>query len=194
QVFMEEEYGVLDKIEVQDGEIFDVGANIGLTSLYLARKYPEKKIYAIEPDQSNFGLLCLNVSKVANIIPVNCAVWGDKTHSLFIPDDNSEEYARRTHVKETHGSQKVRAMRIDELMEKYAVEKISILKMDAEGAEQNIFSNNPQQWLNRVSSIVIELHEAIVPGSTKAFRDAIEPCFAEIATTRELTLVSRKEA
>jgi hypothetical protein len=37
--------------------VVDCGANIGLTSLYLASRYPTATIYAIEPHPANYELL-----------------------------------------------------------------------------------------------------------------------------------------
>jgi hypothetical protein len=41
--------------------IVDVGANIGLSSIYFAIHYPNARILALEPEESNFRLLRKNV-------------------------------------------------------------------------------------------------------------------------------------
>lgn len=192
QVFVVEEYGVVDQLARTDGAIFDLGANIGLTSLYLGLKFPDKTILAVEPDLANFGLLCINVSGVDNVVPCNCAVWGDKAGRLFIPREGVSEWGRRTHTSKAAGAQEVKAVRVDELMAMNAVEAVSILKMDVEGAELNIFAKNPQAWIDRVQAIVVELHEDAAPGCTQVFKEAIADRFHEVASTRELTLVSRQ--
>lgn len=40
--------------------IIDAGANIGLTSVYLANRFPNARILALEVDQQNFELLAEN--------------------------------------------------------------------------------------------------------------------------------------
>src|SRR5215475_12556495 len=40
--------------------IVDAGANIGMASIYFARRYPGAKIFAIEPETSNFAILLKN--------------------------------------------------------------------------------------------------------------------------------------
>jgi len=42
--------------------IIDAGANIGLAAIYFANRYPNAKIIALEPEQSNFRILKENVS------------------------------------------------------------------------------------------------------------------------------------
>jgi hypothetical protein len=49
--------------------ILDAGANIGLTSVYFAKKYPHARIVAIEPEASNFDVLTRNVRPYPSIIP-----------------------------------------------------------------------------------------------------------------------------
>jgi len=39
------------------------GANIGLTSVYFANRYPDARIFAIEPESENFRLLRLNSAR-----------------------------------------------------------------------------------------------------------------------------------
>src|SRR5437016_4311562 len=55
--------------------VVDAGANIGLTSVFYANKYPQAKILAIEPAKSNFRLLEANTAPYPQIIPVQAALW-----------------------------------------------------------------------------------------------------------------------
>ena len=41
--------------------IVDLGANIGMSALYFACRYPKAKIYAIEPNNANFSMLKMNL-------------------------------------------------------------------------------------------------------------------------------------
>src|SRR5262249_35244366 len=56
--------------------IIDCGANIGLTSLYLAAHYPHARVYSVEPDAENFALLRLNTRAEPRITPIRAAVVG----------------------------------------------------------------------------------------------------------------------
>lgn len=49
------EYYVPD--EIKPDVIFDIGANIGITSIWLAKKYPAARIYSFEPVAENFEIL-----------------------------------------------------------------------------------------------------------------------------------------
>ncbi len=51
-----------------DAIVFDIGANIGLFSLYLKQKYPSVKVYAFEPSQEIYQLLQLNIADHTNDI------------------------------------------------------------------------------------------------------------------------------
>ncbi len=47
---------------VKDGDVFfDIGANVGVFSVYCASRYPNVKVYSFEPEHSNLGLLKDNV-------------------------------------------------------------------------------------------------------------------------------------
>jgi hypothetical protein len=54
-VIEKKEYGF--STESSPHIIIDAGANIGLSSIYFANRFPEAKIIAIEPEESNFRLL-----------------------------------------------------------------------------------------------------------------------------------------
>lgn len=55
--------------------VFDVGANIGLFSLYVKQKFPTSKLYAFEPIPAIYQLLCLNTAAFGNSMQTyNCAL------------------------------------------------------------------------------------------------------------------------
>jgi hypothetical protein len=67
----------------------------------------------------------------------------------------------------------IKAVTIDTLLKKSGFDKIDILKLDIEGAEREIFSKNFDSWLDKVDIIMIELHDRIKKGCTKAFYSAV---------------------
>jgi hypothetical protein len=57
QIFESKDYD----FELNDPKfIIDAGAHIGLSSIFFANKYPSSTIIAIEPEPSNFTMLCKN--------------------------------------------------------------------------------------------------------------------------------------
>jgi predicted O-methyltransferase YrrM len=45
--------------------ILDCGANIGLSSIWFARKYPRATVIAVEPESENFRMLTMNTAEYA---------------------------------------------------------------------------------------------------------------------------------
>jgi len=62
--------------------------------------------------------------------------------------------------------------------------RISILKLDIEGAELNLFKSNTE-WLELVDNLVIELHGT---ECSEVFFKAISGCGFKISTSGELTV------
>ena len=54
-------------------------------------------------------------------------------------------------------------------MNKFNIPIIDILKIDIEGAEYNLFANNPHDWLNKTRCLIIELHDLLSPGTSQIF-------------------------
>jgi hypothetical protein len=55
-----------------------------------------------------------------------------------------------------------------EIIKNFDLKNIDILKIDIEGAEKEVFSDT-SQWIEKVNSIIIELHEWIKPGCNRSF-------------------------
>lgn len=157
-------------VEKEPEVIIDAGANIGLASVFFANKYPNAKIIAIEPEESNFEMLKKNTASYSNIHLVKAALW----HSICELDlfggyddwgfrlgmDKKESRLKKQHLTKT--------VTVDKLIEDFGINKIDILKIDIEGSEKEVF-NNSSAWIGRVNSIIAELHENIIKGCNKAF-------------------------
>lgn len=67
----------------------------------------------------------------------------------------------------------VRAITVEDILERYALQRIDLLKIDIEGAELELFSAGDLTWLDRVDCIAIELHDHFRPGCGNAFFNAM---------------------
>src|SRR4051812_8164513 len=65
-------------IDLQDGEtVFDIGANIGLFTMFVKENFPAAKVYAFEPGPEIARVLQANVAKYGDSVRVyECGVAG----------------------------------------------------------------------------------------------------------------------
>lgn len=144
--------------------ILDCGANIGLAAIWFARIFPRARIYAIEPDRSNFDMLCANVRNYANVVPLHAAIWDRHADNLAIV--NPADPASCYQVAETSGADPrgVPAYTVPEVMRMAGSRRILLAKIDIEGGERALFRSNTD-WLTDVDAIAIELHDWLLPGT-----------------------------
>jgi len=143
--------------------VLDLGANIGMASLYFGRDWPQAWIAAVEPDQENFDILRRNVSGY-DIQPFHAAVASaDGKVSIITP--GADSWAKQTTI-DSGGS--VRAMSISSLLA-HAPKGATpfICKIDIEGFEAELFSKN-LEWIASFPVIVIELHDWMMPGTANS--------------------------
>jgi FkbM family methyltransferase len=173
--------------------IVDCGANVGYSSLYFAARYPSARIIAIEPDASNFEVLEQNVQDVPTIAPVRAAIW-NVSKKLALADGGVGHWGMRVAFggddQVPEDSDLVEGVTIPKLMSRYSFPRIDLLKVDIEGAELELFSEQPQ-WLERVKVIAIELHDRFRPGCAETFEAATRD-FSRRWTRGENTFVSRQ--
>jgi FkbM family methyltransferase len=192
QVLVEAGYGCVFAKTPQ--VIVDAGANIGLTSVFYANRYPNTKIIAIEPVASNYAMLKINTAPYPGIVPVQGALWKEQTE-LDIVDPGAGEWGFQTVPTHTDqrespgGTGKVRAFTMDQLIAEHAIDGIDLLKVDIEGSEKEVFEG-AKSWIGRVGAIAVELHDQIKPGCKAAFDAAIEG-FVPLGTQGETVFVAR---
>lgn len=148
--------------------VVDVGANIGAFSLLASRIFPHAKILAIEPYVNNLELLKANCGDNPNITIIESAVLGDgctaevtlgakhiNCGESFIIEAN-EKIGRKVISDELL---KVPCKQINAVLDKYGVDEMGILKIDAEGSEVEIFEClQSHGWLEKTGWIRFEWH------------------------------------
>jgi FkbM family methyltransferase len=167
QVFYENQYGPYGVEFPKAKRIIDAGANIGCASIYFSLHFPEAEILAIEPEQNNFSLLQKNTSAYKNVSCIQAGIW-NKNEDIIISNPNAE--AAEFMIESGHPSihSTVKGITIEKLIEINNWDTIDILKLDIEGAEKEIFSEDNFDWLKKVKLLIIELHDRYKPGCTKA--------------------------
>jgi FkbM family methyltransferase len=145
--------------------ILDAGANVGITSVWFANRYPAAKIYAVEAERSNFEALVLNAKPYSSIIPIHAALW-NRNGTIVVSSPQGRHGGHYAFV--THDSGEgttIPAVTMKSLMEELKIATIDIAKIDIEGAEIEVFKDS--EWLRSIRSVMIELHDRFRPGCTE---------------------------
>ncbi len=154
EIFVEEYY----KFETKSPNpiILDCGANIGLSTLYFKRTFPDAIIYGYEPDESVFECLSFNIKSFGfkNVNLIKKAIWINNEGVSFFSEgaDSSSIYSDKA-------NKKVESVRLKEILMSLG-NKIDFLKMDIEGAEVEVIKDCEEQ-INKIQNIFIEYHSFI---------------------------------
>jgi len=120
-----------------DDIILDIGAHIGLFSLFASQFCKNGKIFCFEPIKENYEQLMNNIkiNDIKNIVPFNNAV-SSKTGKIKIYL-NEDESGHSMFLKNSNYVE-VDSISIIDIFEKNIIEKCNFLKLDCEGAEYEI--------------------------------------------------------
>ena len=194
QIFIRDEYSCLGT-KLKDGLIIDAGANVGYSSVYFLNKFPQNNVIAIEPDPDNFAMLQRNVAKYGDRIEViNAGVWSHPAELMLEEDQYRDGDAWSKQVRECKPGElpEMKGIDIKSILSASRFERISLLKMDIEGAEAVVFAATDLQWLDNVDAIAIELHDDSNFGNgTEIFFSAIKDRGYQISRSEELTICIR---
>ncbi len=148
-----------DSIPFFDGDVvIDVGAHVGVVSIYLAKRYPGITVYAIEPVEQNYGHLIRNIKAngVSNVVPIHCAVTSDGRqveikHSLNVNSGGGSVYAGGD------DSALSESMTLRDIFIQFGIERCKLLKIDCEGCEYGILGSDGC-LMNRIEYLRGEIH------------------------------------
>lgn len=166
QVFIDEEYAqetkLLHEMNIMPSVIIDCGANIGCASLYLYAYYPNANYICREPDLENTQQLEKNFSlnHIKNLKIYQKGLWSKKT-TLFLNTDFRDGLNWSYNIGERVTEHKIGTISLRDIINDNKLISIDLLKIDIEGAEKEVFTNDGYNcdWLNITKVIVIEIHD-----------------------------------
>lgn len=141
--------------------VLDIGANIGIASVYFAASYPNAVVHAFEPDPANCEVLTANARALPRIQVHPFALGAaDGELELFDSDDKSNLGGYSAHGLGINPgrSKKVPVRHAGRALAELGVERADILKIDTEGAEWEILTALDPKLLGGVRLIMGELH------------------------------------
>jgi FkbM family methyltransferase len=184
EVFTEQQYIQNDIVLHAGNCVFDVGANIGLFSIFINQLQEGLKIYAFEPIQQVSAVLKANVHLHSLEERVSVFNYGlsseDNPERIFtfypqmtgnstsrpgekLADTNEEKSADAMEDLFAHFFQEVEQVKcqvrtLSSVISELAINSIDLLKIDVEGEEYEVLKGiEPQDW-PKIKQIVAEVH------------------------------------
>ena len=163
EIFTEREYSLLDPIiQKATSGIIDIGAHIGLFSIYARTLNQNVPIFAFEPEPENYKLLKENLkqNRVQGITAKSLAVSAkigsitlnispdSHNHSIILPSPSEKILQVQSTTLERTLSQYFQNQ-----------QRCDLIKMDCEGAEFEIIATTPPETFAKINAFYIEYHE-----------------------------------
>jgi FkbM family methyltransferase len=149
---------IMKKLALRSEIIFDVGADIGMVSLYISEGNPAARIFSFEPSKHSFPILLNTVktNKNLSIIPLKLAVSAKSSvESFYYSPENSVVSS----LKPRPGfiEELVAVTSIEDFCVQNNLDKIDLLKIDVEGFESQVIAGLGEQITNSRPMIFAEV-------------------------------------
>jgi FkbM family methyltransferase len=155
EVWLDEAYKL--PINQKPKIIVDLGANIGLTSLWLAKRYGCDKIIAVEPWVENARMARHNLASNGVCAEVIEAAVGPTDGRVLFSEARDSNMGRTG-----FGDRTVQMVSMFSVLGRLPSPGcVDLVKMDIEGAEQELLTGD-LTWLRKVKSLIIEFHPTLV--------------------------------
>lgn len=143
----------------QDDVVIDIGAHVGIVSIYLAKRYPFLKIYAYEPVTENFRRLERNIDAngVENVVAYHLAVSADGRDLNIAPQLHINSGGSSAFMGANGHGETVKSVTLESIFRDNGIVAARLLKIDCEGAEYEIIYSS-EDLLERVDYVRGEFH------------------------------------
>lgn len=158
----------LELLGEKELHILDIGAHIGLSTLYFSWVLPMGQIVAVEPHPELYKYLEQNIfeNNLENTLAIHTAITDSTSPEieLFVDSDNEWLSTSSIHKGAWTGSENTKSIRVPNQRLVDLLDPLSqlanpyvIIKLDVEGAEQKILFDSKKK-LDRVQELLIEFH------------------------------------
>jgi FkbM family methyltransferase len=143
--------------------VIDIGAHVGVFTIWAAAQFPTSRLVSVEPSPESFAILRKNCedNRLTNVDLLQSACGGyTGTSQLYSrgPASMNTLYTSDALNSSFRAVCSVPVISLDDLLERFHIERPSLLKLDCEGAEYEILMNASDAVLRRLSHIVMEYH------------------------------------
>jgi FkbM family methyltransferase len=153
--------------------VFDVGANIGQTSLSVLEYFSDAQVYSFEPHPDTFKMLreLLNDRRAHAFNIALGAKAGDGelfTYDIHVINSLTPTSPHAVHFGRTGQPIIVQVSTIDEFCSAYAIQNIDILKIDVEGCELDVLKGATETFNSqKIRFVYAEFNDILKqPGRT----------------------------
>lgn len=158
------EYAIPPDIRSAIGQvdtILDIGANIGISSIYLGSLFPQARLFAFEPAPENVAVLERNMKGRAQVRVVPVAL-GERDGTLeFFASDSATNFGGFSRFEAGSDVGRKTAVPVRHAGRQFAelgVAQADIIKVDVEGSEWEIMNALGEDFLSKTKYICGELH------------------------------------
>jgi FkbM family methyltransferase len=168
-----------------NASVFDIGANIGLFSLYIKQKFPSSNIYAFEPIPAIYQLLCLNLADFSTGVQTYNYGLAEQVKTAFfdyypgysvvsglqvarqraaeilssgMPDPKEQDLLNRR--LEPYTQLQCQFTTLSSMLSQANISQLDLLKIDVEGAELAVLQGIDDGDWSKIRQMVVEVHNA----------------------------------
>lgn len=192
-VFSGGEYAPLDD-EDDVAFVIDGGSNVGYSAAWFLSTFPDAVVCSIEPDSDNVAMLRRNLAPYGDrAVIMQAALWSEPTMLEVVGGyRDGREWSRQVKRSTGGGLNAVPAVTVAQVRDELGFQRISILKLDIEGAEAELFKCSGT-WIDSVDVLVAELHDdAGFGNASELFHAAIGSCDMTVEHSAELVIARRR--
>jgi FkbM family methyltransferase len=151
--------------EFSEPVIFDIGANIGTFTTWMAKAFPKGKVYSFEPQRQVFQMLSGNaaINNLYNVYTYNIGLGKENTKVEFEEPNYFEKNDFGTFslvqdiiTEKTNNKIVVQINTLDWFVECYKIPKVHLLKVDVEGMDLDVLIGGSKTIKKHLPIIFIE--------------------------------------
>lgn len=154
------ELKLCEKFIKSDSNVVDIGANIGIHSIFFSKLAKDGKVLSVEPQVTIYPTLLKNIGKYENIIPLNIAI--DSSYNItefYIASDNAYSSLKDTKRKNILMKKLVVTLPFDIISK--TINKIDFIKIDVEGFEYNVLDSMKEVLVRDKPTLFVEIYQGI---------------------------------
>jgi FkbM family methyltransferase len=161
------------------GVFLDIGAHHGFYTKYAGAE--GRRVYAFEPHPTNLAVLAKAVADMDNVVVVPKAVSNSSGRTTLIPctgNPGGHTISELVGKQKTWGHDhklafQVECVTIDDFVEAEGIERVGGIKIDVEGAEQQVLEGMEKTLVRFSPMIALETHQTIDTAAIASFLERL---------------------